>query len=110
NRPVHWIRTTGHWPPSSRPAATARASPSRQTRTRRRSGSADRAGSHSPRTLSGIQTTWLTLLPLRAAATDGPSSMAAPSGRRGGRPLLLLLHGPVRLVAGHAGVLQLHVL
>ena len=61
NRPVHWIITTGRLPPRSRPAATAMASPSRQTRISVQARLGDgRAGSQVPRSLSGIQTTWVT--------------------------------------------------
>src|SRR5947209_6618551 len=51
------------------------ASPSRQTRTSRTAGSARRADSQVPSSLSGIHRTWLTPCSLRAATTEGPSSM-----------------------------------
>src|SRR6516225_5108417 len=75
-KPVHWIMTTGRFPPRSNPAATAIASPSRQTRMSCTLGSARNAGSQVPSSLSGIQTTCVTTHSLKAATTEGPSSIA----------------------------------
>src|SRR5215510_5810660 len=107
-KPVHWIITIGCLPPRINPAAMAIASPSRHARIRCRPGSACRAGSHRPSSLSGIQTTCVTPQPLRADATEGPSSMRGPFHlllslplREGVNHLL-----PVGGVAGVAGVLD----
>src|SRR5262249_1993749 len=61
--------------PSMSPAATAIASPSRQTRTRGKPSVPVNALSHVPNSLSGSQTTCVTPLRLRAATVEGPSSI-----------------------------------
>src|SRR5947209_4136596 len=102
NRPVHWMMTTGRRPPRISPAATASASPSRQTRISGSSGVACSAASQVPSSESGIQTAWVTPHSLSTATTDGPSSIANPSPPKAA--LASLLVGPV---AGHARAGQL---
>src|SRR5262249_46527508 len=100
NSPVHWTITTGCLPPRCRPAATANASPSRQTRTSRRPGADASAASQRPRPLSGTQMTCVAPLAASAAATAGPSFMVRP---RGSLRSVRLVAGVARLAA-HLGV------
>src|SRR4051794_12344615 len=102
------MTTIGWAPPSNRPPATAMASPSRQTRIRRKSGSALRAGSQVPSSLSGIQTTCVMPQLLSAVTTEGPSSMIGSTRTSGtdrawSAPLGMVgwstLHGPVARMA-----------
>src|ERR1041384_929127 len=89
--PVHWIITSGRFPPRWSPAATAHASPSRHTRTRRTPGVAEIADSHAPIVLSGTVTTWVTPRRVKSAAISAPENTAvspererrraAPAGR-----------------------------
>src|SRR5262245_7139847 len=86
----------GRLPPRHRPAATAMASPSRQTRTSCKPGWASRADSHVPNSLSGIHTTWVMPQAASVSATDEPSIIAYSLRAMG-------------LVATDAGALQLLV-
>src|SRR5260221_6836063 len=92
NSPVHCTATIGRLPPRCKPAATANASPSRQTRIRGRPPGAVRAASHVPSSLSGSQTTCVMPQRLSAWTTEGPSSMG------------LLLLGRLELAVAHFAV------